>query len=429
MNEKQNNRLKTILEEEAAKAIPQNLEGWNKIKERLEKGEELPAAPELEVPTIITVNPRRKSQVIMGLAAAMVLLVLGTSILVLLANPEPGKIVSSPAPVAATPVTPPIFKYMVQGVNAGCTPSDIYTSATITPAQTDPIVLYISSKGSCGLDVSGLDKANLGSPLNVSQTVNGFTITLNRVYADPYFVLVNVTTSLASGKEINGVIDFGSLILKDSKGNKIPQGIFQFEKNSGWIWFYTGGEIGNGKELNLQLELSKLSVLVATTSATTVAASPEAQKGNDPTQPKEIKLGRTTIDGVFTFDLTVSLSPTRESSPDIETTVNGKKLKLEHVTVTPAGILMQLRMPEPIQEQLYATIITDEGIIQKNPGGLKSYHVGNASQKVLLESKGDTLGLMLLNPELYNKKGEWILFIETSSGKAENNGSIHFTLP
>ncbi len=178
--------------------------------------------------------------------------------------------------------------------------------------------------------------------IHQSKTVNGYTVTVEKVYADANRILV-VPSFTAPNKASNQVIETPDAYVVTDKGEKLIPGV--------------NGTIGSDEATNAQHQ---------TISASTLSFDASPIQGH----PKQLRLHlvlkglyfHTNSDGLrpdgtyeqvipahtitaedISFDFTVPFHPGRIATPHQALTVNGRTLTLERIVVTPSETHLYVR--------------------------------------------------------------------------------------
>jgi hypothetical protein len=240
----------------------------------------------------------------------------------------------------------------------------------------------------------------LGREVNVSSTVEGFTLTVKQVYADQNQIVIGLMLSGPPGRNFNNISPWGefaeggvarSPFLTDSQGRKFSgggggeQGGVE-DGAAAYILTYDGRGIEDDqREIEVRLTIGKVMAY-------------ERLGGN--------RFQDVIVEGPFTFDLTIPVEPGRVA--DLHQTVEsgGASVTLERVATTPTGTRVSLRGAGPNAD----VRLTVDGATypMRLPDGL----VGPAIWAA--DSKWD----YITGASLEDKRGEWVLTV--SPGVSSN---------
>lgn|GEM_PF-2258387 len=235
--------------------------------------------------------------------------------------------------------------------------------------------------------VEHLEAAGMGRKVNLSQTVNGYTVTIDWVYADGNQVIVrhNVTPShTEDGLRVGA----GPMKLTDDKGWSFPnRGGVQVGANDWssprYVMFDTShlfgapGSVPSPSRLNLRLTTG----LVASRRAS------ETRKTATPaTMPATWE--RRTLSGTFTFDFSVPVMPVRIAKVGKSMTANGATVTLEELRVSPSEARAIGRLQPPNEHadlEWRPTLFLEVGDWYEGLGvivGERRYDAGASSQSL-----------------------------------------------
>lgn len=190
---------------------------------------------------------------------------------------------------------------------------------------------------------------DLGRQVNISQTVNGFTVAVRRVYADPNHIVIGLTVSGPKGRTFNSIMPWGeyygydpqkglgtSPVLTDKRGKEFSGGMGGEQGGvqdgaASYLLDYEGTGIGSPgtdfpKELSAQLRIGMLSAYESL--------------GGD-------KYQEVIAPGPFLFDLTIPVEPGRVADLHQTVEASGHKVTLERVVTAPTGTRISLRGAGP----------------------------------------------------------------------------------
>ncbi|MCG8346341.1 MAG: DUF4179 domain-containing protein [Chloroflexales bacterium] len=180
----------------------------------------------------------------------------------------------------------------------------------------------------------------LGKEINVAQSIDGFTVTVRHVYADPNQIVIGYTVSGPPERTFNNVMAWGeytstsarSPFLLDQYGNEFRGGLGGAQPGmqdgvAAALLTYDGvGIQPDVSELQVQLRIAKLTAY--------------ERLGDDEFQD-------VIVTGPFVFDLTIPIEPGRTANLQQVSDVGGTKVTLERVVTTPTGTRVSLRGAGP----------------------------------------------------------------------------------
>jgi hypothetical protein len=264
-----------------------------------------------------------------------------------------------------------------------------------------------------------VEQANLVQELDLSQTVDGVTVTLERAYADANRIVVgytikgpngqrydarHLTLTDAAGTVFSPTIGFGVTGQSDTLQVSLPPG-----EGADVICFDAASVEGAPAELDLQLvmELEKSVLPPGALELPPTSDSPPAETPMVvvleplPTPEEEA------IVGPFTFDFSVPIIPGRVAEVNQTVEAAGVAVRLERVVVTPSETRAYLRFDSPSGEADWWMPIA---MLQAPGEDGKSYagYVG---------SYGPASYQYGFLAPLYDRQGEWTLTVTEMVGE------------
>lgn len=260
-----------------------------------------------------------------------------------------------------------------------------------------------------------VEQASLVQELNLSQTVDGVTVTLERAYADANRIVVGFTIKDPNGQRYDAyhhltltdmagtvfseTIGFGVTGQSDMLQVSLPPG------EGAYVLAFDAAPVeGVPVELDLQLVM-KLEKFVLPPAALEPPPTPDSPPAEPPMvvvleplpTPEE-----EAIVGPFTFDFSVPFIPGQTVEVQQTEEAAGVAMKLERVVVTPSETraILCFEPPDDIEWTLVAALDTGEG--REIPGGIGS-RLGDADKEEChrLSYMGSLTG----------KSGEWTLTV------------------
>lgn len=242
---------------------------------------------------------------------------------------------------------------------------------------------------------------NLGRQVNISRTVDGFTVAVRRVYADPNHVVIGLTISGPQGRTFNSIMPWGeyygydpqkglgtSPVLTDKSGKEFSGGMGgeQGGVQDGAVSYlldYEGTGIGSPgtdfpKEITAQLRIGMLWGYESL--------------GDD-------KYRDIFARGPFLFDLTIPVEPGQVADLHQTVEAGGHKVTLERVVTAPTGTRISLRGAGPNAD---LRLVVD-GVTYRfqQPDG----------QAIPFRWTADSLWEYVSGTSLQDKQGEWELIV------------------
>jgi len=162
----------------------------------------------------------------------------------------------------------------------------------------------------------------LGKPLHLVQTVQGYTVTLERAYAQSDFVFVGYTISTPPGTLFNNLSPH-STTLSDNQGRELPL-------RAQWAYGVQGGAeamMATYRRTDQESEQKSIRLWYTIQSIDTDTTTGAAEMAH----------------GSFAFDFTVPIVPDRAAVPNKTVSSGGWSVTLERILVTPTGTLATLR--------------------------------------------------------------------------------------
>lgn len=200
-------------------------------------------------------------------------------------------------------------------------------------------------------------EANLGQQVNLSRSVAGYTMTINRVYADANRVVVGYTLSGPSGRHFT----YGFFIdptLTDAQGTTLAPAensgsAPENNAQGGYFAFDAGGATRGAGALALHLSVPYIRAFEKLDGAEPAAVPGEAYSSNSLGRGASSSSSLTravTVTGPFVFDLAVPFDPSIRRAPVLEgqrfvqaQRVGGTALTLDQVAVTPTETRLYVR--------------------------------------------------------------------------------------
>lgn len=211
-------------------------------------------------------------------------------------------------------------------------------------------VVILAGAGYAGLPVlqeafnmnTGTDEiitSDLGSEVHVSQTVDGFTVTVERVYADPHQIVIGYTIQGPEGRQFNHIMAWSEYedepagraiapLLTDMQGNEIhgglaPQGPGMQDGVAAGLLTFDGTVIPDDEvEIDVRLRIKRLSAY--------------ERLGND-------RFQEVVVDGPMVFELTIPVVPGRVANLNQSVEAGGSTATLVRFVTTATGTRVSLQ--------------------------------------------------------------------------------------
>lgn len=202
------------------------------------------------------------------------------------------------------------------------------------------------------LGTAYVEAANLGRKLDLTQTMNGVTVTVEHAYADVNRIIVGYTieTPAPFAEEHAGIM--ARLVLADSSGRTYPSRIGVGTGDSGsrvgdHVMSFDGAGLPPGTtEMTFNLTIPEFSASRITGSLPTAATpsqdSATASPQRAPTGSEEVR-----IPGPWRFTVTLPVLSGRVAHVNQTVTAAGIPMTLERVVVSPTETRAYLSFPTP----------------------------------------------------------------------------------
>lgn len=260
-----------------------------------------------------------------------------------------------------------------------------------------------------------VEQADLVQELNLSQRVDGVTVTLERAYADANRIVVGftikgpngqrydahrLTLTDAAGTVFSGTIGYGVTGQSDILQVSLPPG------EGAYVLAFDAAPVqGTPEELDLRLMMEVVKLALPP-----VAPEPSPTLEGPPAEPPMAVVleplptpEEEAIVGPFTFDFSVPFIPGRVAEVNQTVEAAGVAVQLERVVVTPSETRAYLRFDPPGEAEMrWAPIV-----MFKAPGE-KSQSQSYFAYSVNDDSPIHQCGLLA---SLYDQRGEWTLTV------------------
>jgi hypothetical protein len=253
-------------------------------------------------------------------------------------------------------------------------------------------------------------QANLVQELNLSQTVEGVTVTLERAYVDANRIVVGFTIKGPDGQRYDPyhltLTDAASTVFSGTLGYGVTgqSDILQVSLPPGegaYVLAFDAAPVeGAPTELDLRLEMEVVEALPP--DAFELPPTPDSPPAEPPIAVELLPLPVGAIVGPFTFDFSVPFVPGRVAKVNQTVEAAGVAVCLERVVITPSETRAYLRFDPPGGAGIDWTPIA----VLKAPGDEKSQNYFAYA----LNDDPPVYPYGFLAP-LYDRQGEWILTV------------------
>jgi hypothetical protein len=197
---------------------------------------------------------------------------------------------------------------------------------------------------------------------HISQSVDGYTVTLWRAYADANrIILVSTVTTPATG--VRHSVDLVQPVLTDSEGDVLPGGRFGFRSaveadTQVYVHEYDATDLRvQSDTIRLRWRIAALQVTQVTGESVQPERPWDRLQGLDHTlahlRPPTTTIAQAQLDtrpkqtiaGPFTFAVTLPFLPAHVATPNQTVTAQGIPITLQQVVVTPSEIRVTVRIP------------------------------------------------------------------------------------
>jgi hypothetical protein len=258
-----------------------------------------------------------------------------------------------------------------------------------------PIVMSRLFQQEAGL--RHVEQAGLVQELNLSQTVDGITVTLERAYADANRIVIGFTISGPASQRY----DSRQVMLTDAAGTIFPEGplmygvtgksdILEVELppgEGGYVISFDAAAIqGTPSVLHLRLVMD-VEEFVLPPNAPELSPTPDSPLAEPPDvmvvvlEPLPTPAPEAIV-GPFTFDFSVPFIPGH--TVEVQQTVEavGVAVRLERVVVTPSEtrVILCFKPPDGVSKDWVPIITLDTGNGQELSGGVSSQLSGTSEE-------------------------------------------------
>ncbi|MDP9375159.1 MAG: DUF4179 domain-containing protein [Chloroflexota bacterium] len=262
-----------------------------------------------------------------------------------------------------------------------------------------------------------VEAAGLVQRVNLSQTIDGITVTVWGAYADANRILIGYTVERPTGITAEQRVEGGYLQLTDSAGQTFlnSNGGSGYKDEaaaiSGGIGSFDASVLPFGtKEETFTLTMPRISIVRPLDQPPASPAPQREQSGGAPsvhTAPRDRDVAVDRVAGPWIFTLTLPVLPGRVAEVGRTVTVNGVPVRLERVVVTPAETRPVLQFPA------FANIREEEWRLSAHLTVADSVSGrGEARGNGRLLRDGLGTYFTVFADDLYDRQGEWTLTID-----------------
>ncbi len=245
----------------------------------------------------------------------------------------------------------------------------------------------------------------LAQDVHLVRQIDGFTVTIEKVYADSNRVVIGYT--VATPPNHGYAMSLLDPVLTTADGLTLPGGDAMGTGNQNnaqaTIAFFDTSRI-TGAPPSLQLHLS----------ARGLGGMEDA--GSPTVRPYQVL-------GQLDFDFIVAFHPGHIATPHETVTVGGQSMTLERIVVTPSQVRVYLRMDGEDASWLYGTLTIGDWNSTPGQGNHGPQGVGSTS---------DGLTVLTYDDSIYDQHGAGTLVVAyASNAQAPHGGpwTFHFTMP
>lgn len=255
-------------------------------------------------------------------------------------------------------------------------------------------------------------RLELGKDVDLSHTVNGFTVVIKRVYADPNQIVIGYTISGPSGREFVNfhpfdLADSTAPTLTDEQGNEFPNAPASWgagieDDVGGYVEVFDATSIMSfPNELLLRLDIPAITAIERVEDG--VSQQYPAASSREP------GLCRFTVPGPFAFDLTVPFEPGRATDVRQVSEANGKTVTLERVATTQTGTRVDLRGAGP--NAGVELLVDGESYQLQVPGAIPS------------AASASSVWSYTTSESLLDQQGEWIVEVTIEKSAVDSSSN------
>jgi hypothetical protein len=257
-------------------------------------------------------------------------------------------------------------------------------------------------------NAASIEKKGLVQNLNLSQTIDGITVTLEQAYADSNVGLVGYSTSLADD---HAIPIMATLTTEDGQPLDGMMGISEVQDNTGGLSNFNSATFFAFDASTITGSPSEISLILDVNSAWFENIDNTKKREQEPIGPF-----------VFNFNLTFHPAEVVNINQTIE--ASGMPITLEKAVISPWGTVVDLKYYAPFDAvssidsgPIISLVIPDSGTKDETGGGVG---VNGASIRAYFE--GDYTG----------KSGEWTLKLNNlklASGQTVGPWVFNFNIP
>ncbi len=268
-------------------------------------------------------------------------------------------------------------------------------------------------------------EGQIGQQINLSQTIQGITVTVQRAYADANRIVVGYTITVPDSVAADYSGINGAMTLSDDTGRAYPIRGEQGQHDRGahdlaQVVSFDAASLPQGiKSVRFSLTVTQVTAIrLPTASPTAPPIRPTEQRGGGVISLQPIPADQLLrVPGPWRFSLSLPVRPGRVAAVDQTVIANGIPVQLERIAVTPSETRAYLRFPanqgNTVQGWSPTVMLAVDG-----------WNSSDASESVVSWLTSDGERVVSFDDALDTKHGEWTLTVEAlGNGSHEGNGS------
>jgi hypothetical protein len=260
-----------------------------------------------------------------------------------------------------------------------------------------------------------VEEKHLTQDIHLSQTVDGVTVTLAKVYADASQILVGYGVSGLANQDVHievALTDEKGTVFRELQGAGVTGasellGVTVPEGDGGYLVAFDGATVEGAPaalQLRLVMELSRWVPVTSEPGPVTIDGQlvepPATVQASAPVTYEK----RSTV-GPFTFDFRVPFLPARVADVQQTAHASGMAVRLERVIVAPSETRFVTCFQSPGGEEMEWVAAT--GTLHTGPG--RNYELGYELRDRLVQADGQVCYVYGLVAPLADQHGKWTL--------------------
>lgn len=274
-------------------------------------------------------------------------------------------------------------------------------------------------------------EGQLGQQLNLSQTIQGITVTVQRAYADANRVVVGYTITVPDSiaADYSGIN--GAVTLSDDTGRTYPIRGGQGQHDRGahdlaQVVSFDAASLPQGiTSVRFSLAVTQVTATrLPTASPTALPIRPTEQRGGGVIALQPIPADQLLrVPGPWQFSFSLPVIPGRVAAVNQTVVADGTPVQLERIVVTPSETRAYIRFPasqgNTVQGWSPTVMLAVDG-----------WNSSNASESIASWLTSDGERVVSFDDALDTKHGEWTLTVEAPSNGSSGAGWVfRFTVP